>query len=247
MVVPALGVAGSASAAFTGQPPPPPSPFKIEKDRISFEPAACKEGTAVLHWALGSVRVKALGHKDGACLFELMNEIEQGYVVYLCKVPLAGPRVTIEMDKGKLKTSFDLAKCELLRTGNLWQDQQKDDLPFQQHNIEGTGFCNHFRDVAVGKGPAAEVGNKLKLQVAVYTGWGFDVPRVREKQVVETVLDEDAGKGVVAALRGVNVGTIRQVAIREEVTGKLFKQLVPDLVDNKQIFFEFKLLAVEKK
>jgi hypothetical protein len=226
----------------------PPEVVKVEKDRITFEPARFKEGEASLPWALGSVRVRALGHKADHCLFELLFEVEQGYTVYACRVPLDSLPVSIAIAKGRLTTSFDLTKCEVVRTGNFRHDQNNDDLPFQQQNIDGTSFCNHFRDTAVGKGATAEAGKKVKMEISVYTGWSYDTLRTKKIQEVEFVLGKDeAGKGVNTAVTGMRVGTIRQVAIREEMTGREFQALVPDVVDNKQIFFAFKLVAVEGK
>lgn len=97
-----------------------PSPFKVSKNTVSFDPKACAEGETQLRWMLGSVHVKILGHKDGQCVFEFTREIEGGYTVYRCQVPVDGPPVTIEVGGAKLvQTPFPLNRCEIIRRGTV--------------------------------------------------------------------------------------------------------------------------------
>lgn len=69
--------------------------------------------------------METLGHKEGELLFEYTHEVEGGYTVYLCRVPVSGPLVTIRLPKGgdtEPRTSFDLEDCGFVRRGSVFFD-----------------------------------------------------------------------------------------------------------------------------
>lgn len=89
---------------------------------ITLNPAVDSKRKIGYGFPLGSVTVETLGHKEGECLFEYTHEVEGGYRVYLCRVPVSGSPVTIRLPQGgdtEPVTSFDLEDCEFVREGNM--------------------------------------------------------------------------------------------------------------------------------
>lgn len=92
---------------------------------ITINPAVDSKRKVGYGFPLGSVTVETLGHKEGVLLFEYTHEVEGGYTVYLCRVPVTEPLVTIRLPKGgdtEPETSFDLEDCELVRRGSVFFD-----------------------------------------------------------------------------------------------------------------------------
>ena len=89
---------------------------------ITVDPAVDSKRKISYGFPLGSVTVETLGHKEGELRFEYTHEVEGGYTVYLCRVPVSGPLVTIRLPKGgdtEPVTSFDLEDCDFVRQGNV--------------------------------------------------------------------------------------------------------------------------------
>lgn len=92
---------------------------------ITINPAVDSKRKISYGFPLGSVTVETLGHKEGELLFEYTHEVEGGYTVYLCRVPVSGQLVTIRLPKGgdtEPETSFDLEDCEFVRRGSVFFD-----------------------------------------------------------------------------------------------------------------------------
>jgi hypothetical protein len=70
---------------------------------------------------LGSITIQTLQVTDKKLTFHYTPEVEGGYTVYECTVPVSTTAVefNINSDGTPGKTSFDLAKCKLVRSGNL--------------------------------------------------------------------------------------------------------------------------------
>lgn len=114
-----------------GTPPAGPASQAAQGTAISFDqatgvitvnPAVDSKRKIGYGFPLGSVTVETLGHKEGELLFEYTHEVEGGYTVYLCRVPVSGPLVTIRLPKGgdtEPVTSFDMKDCEFVRSGNM--------------------------------------------------------------------------------------------------------------------------------
>ena len=92
---------------------------------ITINPAVDSMQKISYGFPLGSVTVETLGHKEDELLFEYTHEVEGGYTVYLCRVPVTDQPVTIQLPKGgdtEPRTSFDLEDCELVRRGSVFFD-----------------------------------------------------------------------------------------------------------------------------
>lgn len=114
---------GTPSLKPTAQTAPGTAISYDESTRVlRIDPAVDAKQKISYGFPLGSVTVETLGHKDGQLRFEYTHEVEGGYQVYLCKVPVDGPPVTIELPTGgdtEPVTSFDLENCEFIREGNM--------------------------------------------------------------------------------------------------------------------------------
>lgn len=73
---------------------------------------------------LGSVTLETLEMKNDSLIFRYTPEIEGGYTIYECTVPVSASPVTIKVNMTPGETSFDLTKCRVVKTGNLhWHDK----------------------------------------------------------------------------------------------------------------------------
>lgn len=97
-----------------------PAAFTVTNDAITFDPRTCTEGSGTIWLALGSVKVKVLGQKDGFCVFDYTVEVEGGYTTYRCRIPVSDPPVWVRKGGATgTTTSFDLSKCEKVANGNV--------------------------------------------------------------------------------------------------------------------------------
>ncbi len=73
----------------------------------------------------GSVTLETIGMEDSKLTFQYTPEIEGGYTVYECTVPVSPALITIRVntDGTPGDTSFDLAKCKVIRNGSVLLDQ----------------------------------------------------------------------------------------------------------------------------
>jgi hypothetical protein len=125
-LVGALCLAGCAGTATSQTGDAPSSNAVLSFDRetgvITIDPAINKKDKRRFDFGFGSVTVETFGHSNSEFAFEYTKEIEGGYTVYRCTAPIAAPAITIEIPKGggtQPKTSFDLKKCKVVRSGNL--------------------------------------------------------------------------------------------------------------------------------
>ncbi|QDT20993.1 hypothetical protein [Gimesia chilikensis] len=105
--------------------PGPAISFDEASGVITINPAVDAKRKISYGFPLGSVTVETLGHKEGELLFEYTHEVEGGYTVYLCRVPVTDQPVTIELPKGgdtEPKTSFDLEDSKFVREGSVFFD-----------------------------------------------------------------------------------------------------------------------------
>lgn len=70
---------------------------------------------------LGSITVETITAQDGILTVQYTPEVEGGYSVYECKLPISARPVVFEIDLSGVpgETSFDLSECKRLKTGNL--------------------------------------------------------------------------------------------------------------------------------
>lgn len=69
----------------------------------------------------GSITIQTLRVTDEGLTFHYTPEVEGGYTIYECTVPVSPTAVEfkINSDGTPGETSFDLTKCRLVRSGNL--------------------------------------------------------------------------------------------------------------------------------
>jgi hypothetical protein len=232
-----VGVLGSVSA--TAQDGQSSSPIKVEKDKsLSFDPKTCTQGQATVFWALGSTSVKVLGHKDGHCVFELKAEVEGGYRVYLCKVPVDGGVVTVGAGMPP-KTSFPLDKCKVIRGGNMLNGSQW--LP-----IEGTDQVVHYRDAVAGKGPSPQTGDKVRIKLSLFADAQYKelLKGTKPSHEVEFTLGQKNGwKWLQSAVADMQPGGKRHVWI-EGKSAEGAKGLVPNFDAEQRLYIEVEVLSV---
>ena len=72
----------------------------------------------------GSITLETIEARNGELTFRYTPEIEGGYTVYECVVPISSRPVTIKVntDGTPGETSFDLAECRIVKTGNLHEE-----------------------------------------------------------------------------------------------------------------------------
>jgi hypothetical protein len=69
----------------------------------------------------GSITLETIRVKDGTLTFRYTPEVEGGYTIYECTVPVSSTPLEIKIARGGTPgaTSFDLAKCRVIRRGSL--------------------------------------------------------------------------------------------------------------------------------
>jgi hypothetical protein len=217
------------------------SAIQVEKGKgLTFDPRTCTSGQALVYWSFGSTSVKVLGHKDGQCVFELTTEVEGGYKVYLCKVPVDGGPVKIEVGV-KPKTSFPLDKCKVIRGGNVISRSKW--VP-----IEGTEDLVYLRDVAAGKGEAPRAGDKLRVKLQFFPDHEFKEPRPGTKpQEIDLVLgDKPVLPWLAAVVTDLPPGGKRQAWLDGKAAVGA-KELVPNFDPQERLYFEVEVLSVGGK
>ncbi|MFG0261657.1 MAG: hypothetical protein ACF788_04630 [Novipirellula sp. JB048] len=73
---------------------------------------------------LGSVTLETIKTEDGKLTFQYTPEIEGGYTLYECTVPVSASPITIQVNQDGTpgETSFDLTECRVVGTGNVhWE------------------------------------------------------------------------------------------------------------------------------
>lgn len=74
---------------------------------------------------LGSITIQTLSVTNKQLTFHYTPEVEGGYTIYECQIPVSPTRVEfrINSDGTPGKTSFDLSKCKVVRKGNILLEQ----------------------------------------------------------------------------------------------------------------------------
>lgn len=72
---------------------------------------------------MGSVTLETLQVKNESLIFRYTPEIEGGYTIYECTARISDLPVTIKVSSTPGETSFDLTRCEVVKTGNIhWKE-----------------------------------------------------------------------------------------------------------------------------
>lgn len=121
----------------TDSPEMKPAPVvTVGHGGIRFDAGRCVRTIYSYDYDLGSVCVTVQGVKDDACVFEYMFEIEGGYTVHLCQVPRSAGEVSVRWTwkpnpdglggHEHMATSFATERCEVVKTGNVFEDLDKE-------------------------------------------------------------------------------------------------------------------------
>lgn len=72
----------------------------------------------------GSVTLETVDVKGNDLTFQYIPEIEGGYTIYECTVPISALPITIKVNRDGTpgEPSFDLSKCRVVKSGNVhWE------------------------------------------------------------------------------------------------------------------------------
>lgn len=221
----------------------------VEKQSLSFDPRTVMRGQAGFGWGLGSVGVAILGREDGFCIFNYTDEVEGGYTIYRCRVPLDKP-VRIYEDNGGIVTSFPLDEAKLIGGGNILLP--RDDPPgpqfkMPQRGVPETGYVNYQGDAIIGPGAAAEKGKRVTIRYRLFADRTFTTAFVgvaRSHDLTFTIGESDTGPGVEVAVLGMKERGRRFAVIREEAAKHFVKQL-GGVQPGTQLGVEVELLGVD--
>lgn len=109
-----------------GDPPPQVSAFAFDKAQgiISLNTRIPPRQKKRFDIGQGSITLETLSIEDGKMTFQYTPEIEGGYTIYECTVPVSPTPITIKVstDGTPGDNSFNLAECKVIRSGNLLLD-----------------------------------------------------------------------------------------------------------------------------
>ncbi|MEZ5943093.1 MAG: hypothetical protein R3C18_17000 [Planctomycetaceae bacterium] len=108
---------------FVRESPIPSEAFKYDEavGIITLDTRVAPGQKAMFGLGLGSITLETVSVADGELTFLYTPEVEGGYTVYECVVPISSEPVTVHVapDSTPGETSFDLQKCKIIRSGNL--------------------------------------------------------------------------------------------------------------------------------
>ena len=226
------------------------TPIRVQGSSLTFQPATCMRGQARFGWGLGSVEVNILGRQRDSCVFHFTEEVEGGYTVYECRVPIDGPVVRIYESNGGISVSFSLPDAKVLRRGNLLidaDDSAATELQWHQQPIGDTGYVNHCAEVVAGSGAVAEKGKRVAICYTLYTDQAYNTiwPGIDSNWNLEFQLgDAGVGAGIETAVTGMRAAGRRRVVVREEVAAAIRDRL-GGLQPGTQLALEIRLDKVE--
>lgn len=109
------------SEAVSPQNEPEPFHYDQAGGRITLDSTAPPGQKRRFDLGQGSITIETIRSDDGSLVFQYTPEIEGGYTVYECKVPIGQEPVVFRVNRDGTpgEPSFDLSKCKRLRMGNL--------------------------------------------------------------------------------------------------------------------------------
>ena len=215
-----------------------PAKLTVTKDKLSFDPKTCKEGSGGITTGVGGARVKILGQKDGQCEFEYVTDGCGGcFAYYRCKVPVDSGPVTVAVVNGSIKTSFPLEKMKLLRTTG----------PAVTVLVGDTGEYVTYRPGERRSEMEPRKGDKVKFRCRVYDGPEFKqhLPNAAFDLPVEFVVGAgQAWPWLETAMEHMTVGDKRQVHVPMQIADGAAKWH-PD-PKAKILYVELNLVSLER-
>ncbi|MBI1247688.1 hypothetical protein GC197_07535 [bacterium] len=124
-VLPETKPVAPRTASVTDSPQSVPSAFAFDQQAgiISLDTQIPPAQKTTFPLGLGSIGLETLSAQDGHLTFRYTPEVEGGYTIYECTVPISSTPLTIDVHLDfPSETSFDLSKCEVIHGGNLLLD-----------------------------------------------------------------------------------------------------------------------------
>lgn len=191
------GLAASTYACREQRPEPPkPTALPIENNTIVLGAKACVPGGSAGGGlgGLGSWSIQVRSRDGATCVVELMDEIEGGYTVRLCKVALPA-RIPLVPDQVPA-----VSGCTVLRTGNLLMEQGSGSYDTQL-NIPGTNFVVHESSEPGGipltpdpNSPHVTLGAAVRIKYQLYDDRAYTVASTLPGASGELVYRHGAGE-----------------------------------------------------
>ncbi len=246
-------------AAPEEAPPPAPeelasSPVIVSGTQIRFVPATCWEGSGFFYWGLGSVSLRVVGHEGDECVFDYMHEVEGGYSVLRCRVPLSEPHVVIREarrsdvgdygTRASIVTSFPLEDCECIESGSVWEKlDELTESSYRQRQVYDTNFVSYVRGFEQGTEPFAEQGSTIVADFTLYEDRRWESP-AGTATLSFRLGDHAVGLGLEAAVEGLGAGGVRQLYVREEIAEGV-RDLLPEVRPESQLAMRVEVKAVD--
>jgi hypothetical protein len=105
------------------KPSTQPTAFRFDDDkhRIYLDTRVAPPQRRRFDIGQGSVTLETLSVKDNRLTFRYTPEVEGGYTIYECTVPISPTQVEFQINRDGTpgKPSLDLSKCKIIRRGNL--------------------------------------------------------------------------------------------------------------------------------
>lgn len=105
----------------------PESPFTFDETnaRVLLDTRIPPKQRRRFDIAQGSITIETVAAINGLLTIHYTPEVEGGYSVYECNLPISDEPVVFEIDSSGLpgKTSFNLNDCKTIKTGNLHFDE----------------------------------------------------------------------------------------------------------------------------
>ena len=98
--------------------------FDITKSKILLDTRIPPSQRRRFDIGQGSITIETLSVEDNLLVIHYTPEVEGGYTVYECKLPISAEPVVFEIDASGCpgEPSFDLAACKTVKTGNVHFD-----------------------------------------------------------------------------------------------------------------------------
>ena len=223
--------------------------ISVEGTSLTFDPKTVMRGgggQCGFGWGFGSVRVVILGREDNSCVFDFTDEVEGGFRVYRCRVPLDKP-VRIDVQKNEIVTSFKLNEDMVIRGGNILLE-----LPGTRSGPQ-LEWKENIADVIVGTGAAAQRGKRVSIRCRFFADDSFHsrmlfcsefVGIERYHDLSFTLGESKVGGALEQAVLGMKVHG-RRLAVLSDEAAPLIVERLGGVQPGTQLGIEIELVKVE--
>jgi hypothetical protein len=109
---------------------------KSTSEELTIKATQCKPATSIFRWRLGSDKIVIKGRKGDKCELTVTNEVEGGYKISECRIPISLKELKISVDRQSntidnsarqgVRYSPDISEyCTVVKTGNLLEDLKR--------------------------------------------------------------------------------------------------------------------------